>query len=98
MLNRITARVRELLFQILLFCLIAVGVTGLVGYALTPDQLFGWARSARMAVPTALGMLVTAFGLVSSFRRTAPAPTPARSRAWMKKSPLSARRFCAWWH
>jgi len=48
---------------ILTFCVHAVGLTGLVGYLLAPDLLFGWARSARMAVHTATGMILSAIGL-----------------------------------
>ena len=47
----------------LTFALLAVGLTGLVGYLLAPDLLFGWARSARMAVQTASGMILAALGL-----------------------------------
>ena len=53
----------------LTFALLAVGLTGLVGYLLAPDLLFGWARSARMAVQTASGMILAAFGLWWSWSR-----------------------------
>ncbi|MFZ6873417.1 diguanylate cyclase domain-containing protein [Undibacterium sp. Di27W] len=61
--NRINNRARELTYQILVFCILAIGLTGLVGYILSPDQLFGWARSARMAIHTALGMISIAIAL-----------------------------------
>jgi diguanylate cyclase (GGDEF)-like protein/PAS domain S-box-containing protein len=51
------------------FSIGAVGITGLIGYALAPDLLFGWARSARMSVPTAAGMLLNAIGIWFSWRR-----------------------------
>lgn len=51
------------------FSICAVGITGLIGYALAPDLIFGWARSARMAVPTAAGMLLNATGIWFSWRR-----------------------------
>lgn len=47
----------------LTFCVLAIGLTGLVGYLLAPDLLFGWARSARMALHTATGMILGAIGL-----------------------------------
>ena len=53
----------------LTFALLAVGLMGLVGYLLAPDLLFGWARSARMAVQTASGMILAALGLWSSWSR-----------------------------
>ncbi len=63
LMSRIASKTRERVFQILIFCLAAVGLTGLVGYALEPDQLFGWARSARMALPTAIGLVVLAVAI-----------------------------------
>ena len=53
----------------LTFGLLAIGLTGLVGYLLAPDLLFGWARSARMAVHTASGMILAAFGIWLSWSR-----------------------------
>ncbi|MES2826160.1 MAG: EAL domain-containing protein [Pseudomonadota bacterium] len=49
--------------QILTFSIIALGLTGLAGYMLGPDLLFGWTRSARMAVQTAFGMIFTGIAL-----------------------------------
>lgn len=48
---------------ILTFSVLTVGLTGLIGYTLAPDVLFGWARSARMAVHTGLGMIVSSIAL-----------------------------------
>lgn len=67
LLSRITRHWQERLFQILLFSLLVVGLTGLIGYVLSPDQLFGWARSARMAIHTAVGMILLATALWSSW-------------------------------
>ena len=69
LLTRITARWREILFQVTTFCLLAVGLTGLIGYMLSPEQLFGWARSARMAVHTASGIILLALAIWSSWDR-----------------------------
>ncbi|MFZ6657485.1 diguanylate cyclase domain-containing protein [Undibacterium sp. TJN19] len=66
LLNNITSRTRELSYQILVFCILAIGLTGLIGYVLSPDQLFGWARSARMAIHTAIGMIIIALAMWSS--------------------------------
>ncbi|MDL2354573.1 MAG: diguanylate cyclase [Pseudomonadota bacterium] len=54
---------RGLAVGVLIFSLLAVGLTGLVGYLLAPDLLFNWARSARMALQTATGMILCAFAL-----------------------------------
>lgn len=48
---------------VLTFCVLGIGLTGLVGYSLAPDLLFGWSRSARMAIHTASGMLLCGIGL-----------------------------------
>lgn len=52
---------------LLTFCLLAVGSTGLAGYLLAPELLFNWARSARMALHTATGMILGAIGLWSAW-------------------------------
>ena len=67
LMTRIASKAQERLFQILIFCVAAIGLTGLVGYALAPEQLFGWARSARMALHTAFGMVVLAVAMWSSW-------------------------------
>ena len=63
LLNRIDNRAKELCFQILIFFILGIGLTGLIGYLLSPDQLFGWARSARMAIHTAIGMIAIGVAL-----------------------------------
>ena len=55
---------------LLTFLLLAVGLTGLVGYLLDPELLFNWARSARMALHTAAGMITCAVGLWASWSRS----------------------------
>ncbi|HOY21585.1 MAG TPA: hypothetical protein PK002_00430 [Cellvibrio sp.] len=66
---RVTTKYQALLVQIVTFSILAIGLTGLVGYVLSPDLLFGWARSARMAIPTAFGMILIASGLWLSWNR-----------------------------
>ncbi len=61
--DRITRTSHALVTIALTFGVMAIGLTGLVGYLLAPDLLFGWARSARMAIHTAVGMLLAATGL-----------------------------------
>lgn len=56
---------------VLTFMILAIGVTGIAGYLLAPDLLFGWARSARMALHTATGMILAAIGLWLSWSRSA---------------------------
>ncbi|MFL6696081.1 MAG: diguanylate cyclase domain-containing protein, partial [Vitreoscilla sp.] len=61
--DRVTNRRSAISVVTLTFFVLAIGLTGLVGYLLAPDLLFGWARSARMAVHTATGMLLASVGL-----------------------------------
>ena len=58
--QQVNTKRRALVVQMLTVGILMTGITGLIGYTLTPDLLFGWARSARMAIPTALGMIVVA--------------------------------------
>ena len=58
--QQVNTKSRALVVQILTVGLLVIGLTGLIGYAMAPDMLFGWARSARMAIPTALAMIVVA--------------------------------------
>lgn len=67
LLPRIAGKIGERVYQILMFALMGIGLTGLVGYVISPDQLFGWARSGRMALQTAVGMIVLALALWSSW-------------------------------
>ncbi len=61
--DRVTSKKRGIGAVLVTFGVLAVGLTGLVSYALKPDLLFEWTRSARMAVPTAAGMILCSFGL-----------------------------------
>ena len=63
MMNRVSNKWQASAVLILTLSVLAVGVTGLIGYTLAPDVLFGWARSARMAVHTGLGMIVSSIAL-----------------------------------
>ena len=62
-LGRVESRGSAYSVVILTFGLLTVGLTGLVGYLLAPDLLFGWSRSARMALHTASGMITAAIGI-----------------------------------
>ena len=70
LMNRVSNKWQASAVQILTFGVLAIGLTGLIGYNLAPDLLFGWARSARMAVHTALGMIVTSIALWLSWSNT----------------------------
>lgn len=67
--DRVRGRASAIAVLGLTFGLLAIGLTGLVGYLLAPDLLFGWARSARMAVHTASSMILAAFGIWWSWSR-----------------------------
>jgi diguanylate cyclase (GGDEF)-like protein/PAS domain S-box-containing protein len=60
---RVSTKQRSGCVQVLTFSILALGLTGLVGYMLGPDLLFGWASSARMAVHTASGMILVGVAL-----------------------------------
>lgn len=66
---RVASKRQAQLAQILTFCVLAIGLTGLVGYMLAPDLLYGWARSARMSLQTACGMTLTGIALWLSWYR-----------------------------
>lgn len=61
--DRVSTKRRGIAAIVLTFGVLGVGLTGLVGYALTPDLLFEWSRSARMAVPTAAGLILCSIAL-----------------------------------
>lgn len=63
MMNRVANKWQAMVVLILTLSVLAVGVTGLIGYTLAPDVLFGWTHSARMAVHTGLGMIVSSIAL-----------------------------------
>ena len=68
--DRVTSHPRAIGVVLLTFAVLAIGLTGLVGYMLAPDLLFGWARSARMALHTASGMIVAGIALWLAWSRS----------------------------
>jgi diguanylate cyclase (GGDEF)-like protein/PAS domain S-box-containing protein len=66
---RVRSRSAALFTLVLTFLVLLIGMTGLVGYLIAPDLLFGWARSARMALQTASGMVVAALCLFSAWQQ-----------------------------
>lgn len=61
--DRVVSRRQALIVVLLNAALLTIGLTGLVGYLLAPDLLYGWARSARMALHTATGMILSTISL-----------------------------------
>lgn len=59
-LRKVSAAWQAWLILTLTFSVLAIGVTGLIFFTLTPDLLFGWASSERMTVPTSLGFILIA--------------------------------------
>lgn len=70
LLPRVTTRRRAIGLLTLTYLLLAIGLTGLAGYALGPDLLFGWAVSARMALHTASGMMVASAAIGFSWQQS----------------------------
>jgi diguanylate cyclase (GGDEF)-like protein/PAS domain S-box-containing protein len=69
LLHRVDSKKTAFSIVTLTFCTLGIGLTGLVGYMLAPDLLFGWARSARMALHTASGFVLCAIGLWLSWSK-----------------------------
>ncbi|PRC94083.1 GGDEF: diguanylate cyclase (GGDEF) domain [Solimicrobium silvestre] len=63
LMNHVNSKWQAIAVQVLTYVVLVIGLTGLVGYYLNQDLLFGWARSARMSINTAIGMIVTAGAL-----------------------------------
>ena len=68
--DRVSSRKRGISVVLITFCVLAVGIFGLVGYALKQDLLFEWTRSARMAIPTATGMILASVALRMMWAKT----------------------------
>ena len=71
LLDHVTTRRRAICMLLLTCVLLAIGLTGLAGYALGPELLFGWAVSARMALHTASGMLLATAAIGFSWHQSA---------------------------
>jgi hypothetical protein len=56
--DRVTTKLRALVAVISAFCVLGIGLTRLVCSALAPNLLFQWSRSARMAISTAVGLIL----------------------------------------
>ncbi|MES2299960.1 MAG: response regulator [Pseudomonadota bacterium] len=74
--GQVRSRASSLMVQIATFAVVLLGLTGLVGYTLELDLLYGL-RATRMAVHTAAGMTLAGFGLWDSWRH---APWAAGTR------------------
>ncbi|MDB5825364.1 MAG: sensor diguanylate cyclase [Herminiimonas sp.] len=61
--SRVSKRIQAYALVAVTCAVFGIGLTGLIGYLLAPDLLFGWARSARMAIHTATGIILCAVGL-----------------------------------
>jgi PAS domain S-box-containing protein len=64
--RQVNTRARGLIIQLATFFLMFIGLTGLVGYLLQLDLLYGF-KATRMAAHTAAGMVVAALGLWDSW-------------------------------
>ena len=69
--DRVTSRSRGMVAFGFTFLLLIIGLTGLAGYALAPELLFNWAKSARMSLQTATGMILLALSLWLSWFHSA---------------------------
>jgi PAS domain S-box-containing protein len=63
LMRRVTSRGRGIAVHIATFAVFAVGLTGVVGYLLDLEFMYSWFRAVRMALPTAIGMILAGVGL-----------------------------------
>jgi PAS domain S-box-containing protein len=56
--------------QVLTFAVLIIGLTGLVGYTLKLESLYGWHQYTRMALHTALGFIIFGAGLAGMWYRS----------------------------
>lgn len=69
--GRVESRATGIFVQVATFLVLVLGLTGLVGYTLQLELLYSWFRAPRMAVHTAVGMILVGLGLWSSWHRAA---------------------------
>lgn len=69
--HRVTDRATGVVMQFATFATLLIGLTGVVGYSLELEFLYGWFRAPRMAIHTAAGMCLLAIGLWSAWHRSA---------------------------
>ena len=69
--QKVNHKITGVAVQIGTFSVLLVGLTGLVGYSLQLELLYSWFKAARMALPTALGMILVGVGLWGSWHRAA---------------------------
>jgi two-component system sensor histidine kinase/response regulator len=65
----VQSKARALAVQIATLAVLLMGLTGLVGYSLHLELLYSWFHSARMAVHTAIGLILSALGLLLAWGR-----------------------------
>jgi len=67
--QNVTQKTTGVIIQIATFIVLLLGLTGLVGYSLQLELLYSWFTATRMALPTAVGMILVALALWSSWYR-----------------------------
>lgn len=65
--QNVTRKTTGVLIQMMTLIVLLLGLTGLLGYLLELELLYSWFRATRMALPTAVGMILVALGLGSSW-------------------------------
>ncbi|MDQ3024400.1 MAG: PAS domain S-box protein, partial [bacterium] len=70
LMRQATSNARGFAIQITSFLVLLLGLTGLVGYALQLELLYPWFKAARMAIPTAVGMVLAGLGLWGAWHRS----------------------------
>lgn len=68
--QNVSLKTTAITIQVMTFIVLLLGLTGLVGYSLQLELLYSWFKATRMALPTAIGMILAALGLWGSWYRS----------------------------
>ena len=71
LMHRLSARRARQFVPVLTALLAVIGIVGVIGYLIHLEALYRWYQFNRMALPTAIGMVVAAFGLWAAWRNAA---------------------------
>ena len=69
LMRRVEKKLAGAMVQLATYGVLAIGFTGLAGYSFHLELLYSWLHAVRMALPTALGMILAGIGLRLSWHR-----------------------------
>jgi diguanylate cyclase (GGDEF)-like protein/PAS domain S-box-containing protein len=71
LMHRVENKLTGTIVQIATYAVLAIGLTGIAGYSFHLELFYSWFNATRMALHTAMGMVLTGAGLWLSWRHTA---------------------------